>query len=139
VRSAHREAAVCFEQAIDALRHLPASRETVERIIDLRFKIRQSCVPLLDHRRALDHLREAEREADAIGDQARLGWALVYRAHGLFLSGDSQGAIEAGQRGLATAEALRDASLQESANFYLGQSSTGWATTVAALGCWVTT
>ena len=121
VRSAHREAAVCFEQAVDALRRLPVSRATVERIIDLRFKIRQSCVPLLDHRRALDHLREAEREADAIGDQARLGWALVYRGHGLFLSGDSQGAIEAGQRGLTAADTLRDASLQESANFYLGQ------------------
>jgi tetratricopeptide (TPR) repeat protein len=45
----------------------------------------------------------------------------VYRAHGLFLSGDSAGAIEAGQQGLEIADSMADPGLQESANFYLGQ------------------
>jgi DNA-binding SARP family transcriptional activator/tetratricopeptide (TPR) repeat protein len=120
-RAAHREAVACFEQTLDALRHLPVSRATTERAIDLRFELRQSCVPLLDHRRLLEHLREAEAEAEAIGDRTRLGWALVYRAHGLLLSGDFAGAIDAGQRGLAIGEALADPGLAESANFYLGQ------------------
>jgi len=105
-RSAHREAAACFEQAIQALQHLPPSRAMIERTIDLRFKVRQSCVPLRDHTRVLDHLRKAEAEAETIDDRARLGWAFAYRVHGLFLSGDSQGAIEAGQHSVAIAEVL---------------------------------
>ena len=39
-RSAHREAAACFEHAIDALRHLPRSSQLVEQIIDLCFDTR---------------------------------------------------------------------------------------------------
>src|SRR5262249_57148816 len=104
-----------------ALRHLPASREVAERTIDLRFQVRQSCVPLRDYRRALEQVREAAAEAEAIGDRARLGWAFVFRAHGLFLSGDTRAASEAGQPGVAIAQALKDPGLAESANFYLGQ------------------
>src|SRR5437667_241191 len=120
-RAAHREALACFEQALEALRRLPASREVAERTIDLRFEIRQSYVPLREPERMLEHLREAQTQAEAIEDRARLGWALIYQAHGLFLSGDSHGAIESGQRGLAIAEALEDPYLQESANFSLAQ------------------
>jgi len=120
-RSAHREAAACFEHAIDALRHLPRSSQLVEQIIDLCFDIRQSCVPLGDHARALAYLRIAEEEAEAIGDRTRLGWAYTYRAHGLYIAGDSRGAIDAGQRSLALAEALADPDLLESANVYRGQ------------------
>jgi DNA-binding SARP family transcriptional activator len=72
-RAAHLEATVCFEQAIDALRRLPPRRETVEQAIDLRFELRQSCVPLRDHARALDHARQAASEANSIGDRTRLG------------------------------------------------------------------
>src|SRR5207247_1692588 len=84
-------AAACFEHAIDALRHLPRSSQLVEQIIDLCFDIRQSCVPLGDHARALAYLRIAEEEAEAIGDRTRLGWAYTYRAHGLYIAGDSRG------------------------------------------------
>src|SRR5262249_61488566 len=120
-RSAHVEATVCFEQAIQALRHLPASREVAERTIDLRFDVRQSCVPLLDYRRALEHLREAAAGSEAIGDRARLGWTFVFRAHSLFLSGDTKAGLEAAQHGVTIAKALDDPGLAESANLYLGQ------------------
>jgi predicted ATPase len=36
-RSANREAAICFEQALGGLRHLPQTRETIAQAIDLRF------------------------------------------------------------------------------------------------------
>ena len=121
MRSAHREAVACFEPALDALRHLPITPDTIARAIALRFDIRQSCVPLRDHQRVLGHLREAEAAAKTLGDRSRLGWVFVYRAHGLFLSGDSAGAIEAGQQGLEIAESIADPSLQESANLYLAQ------------------
>src|SRR3989475_9501689 len=120
-RSAHVEAVACFEQALEALQRLPSSREMLERAVDLRFDLRQSCVPLRDYRRVLDHLREAEMAAESIGDQARLGWVFVYRTNGLFLAGDCHAAVEAGQRALAIAGALGDARLEESANAYLGQ------------------
>jgi DNA-binding SARP family transcriptional activator len=120
-RSAHREAVVCFEQALDALRRLPASRHTTEQTIDLRFHLRQSCVPLRDHRRMLEHLRQAEVETREIGDQRRRGWAFAYLAHALLLSGDSAAAMEAGQEGLAIAADLGDPGLHESATLYLGQ------------------
>jgi DNA-binding SARP family transcriptional activator/tetratricopeptide (TPR) repeat protein len=120
-RAAHREAAACLEQAIEALGRLPASPGTIAQIIDLRFDVRQSCVPLRDQGRALEHLRKAEEAAEALGDQRRLGWTLAYLAHGLYIAGNSAGALEAGRRGLAIAEGLADPALLESANFYLAQ------------------
>ena len=120
-RSAHVEALACFEQALEAIGRVPSSREMLERAIDLRFELRQSCVPLRDDRRVLDHLRQAEMAAESIHDQARLGWVFVYRTNGLFLAGDCRGAVEAGQRALAIAAALGDPCLEESANAYLGQ------------------
>ena len=120
-RSAHREAATCFEQALDALRRLPASRDTTEQTIDLRFHLRHSCVPLRDHGRMLEHLRLVEVETRQIGDQRRRGWAFAYLTHALLLSGDSAAAIDAGLEGLAIAAGLGDSALHESASLYLGQ------------------
>src|SRR5262249_26568463 len=45
-RSANRESAACFEQALTALGHLPESRQTMEQAIDLRFDLRNSLLPL---------------------------------------------------------------------------------------------
>jgi class 3 adenylate cyclase/tetratricopeptide (TPR) repeat protein len=121
-RSAHVEAVAWFEQALEALERLPPSRELLERAVDLRFEVRQSCVPLRDDRRVLGHLREAEATAERIGDRARLGWVFAYRTNGLFLAGDCRGAVEAGQRALALAVELGDPCLEESANAYLAQA-----------------
>ncbi|HSF32486.1 MAG TPA: ATP-binding protein [Candidatus Tectomicrobia bacterium] len=41
-RSAHREAAACFEQALVALAHLPEGCERHERAIDVRFGLRHA-------------------------------------------------------------------------------------------------
>jgi DNA-binding SARP family transcriptional activator len=120
-RYAHREAVACFEQALSALEHLPRSRDLTEKSIDLRFQLRQSCVPLRDHRRILEHLGEAEAAARSLGDRARLGWSLVYRTHGLFLAGDCPGALAAGSHARVVAGEASDDELQESANFYLAQ------------------
>jgi tetratricopeptide (TPR) repeat protein len=120
-RFAHVEALAAFEQALEVLGRVQSTRETLEQAIDLRFELRQSCVPLRDDRRVLDHLRQAEIAAESIGDQRRLGWVFAYRTNGLLLAGDCPGAVEAGHRALAIAAALTDACLEESANAYLGQ------------------
>ncbi|HEY7489752.1 MAG TPA: guanylate cyclase, partial [Candidatus Tectomicrobia bacterium] len=60
VRSAHREAAGCFEQAISVLPRLPETRDMREQAIDLRFALRTALLPSGDFGRVLETLREAE-------------------------------------------------------------------------------
>ena len=38
-RSAYREAVACFEQALDALQHLPASRDIIEQAMSIAAKV----------------------------------------------------------------------------------------------------
>ena len=45
-RSAYREAVGCFEQALEALAHLPPDRTMLEQAIDLRCDLYQALVPL---------------------------------------------------------------------------------------------
>jgi class 3 adenylate cyclase/tetratricopeptide (TPR) repeat protein len=119
-RSANREAVAWFEQALDALKHLPESRDTIEQAIDLRFDLRNPLHALGEFGRIFDYLREAERLAEALGDQRRLGRVLGYLAQVFNLMGDYDRAIESGQRALATAEPVGDLGVQVVANYYLG-------------------
>jgi len=73
-RSAHREAATCFEQALVAQSHLPETFERRGQAIDLRFELRNSLLPLGKLDQTLDLLREAEAVAKALDDKRRLGW-----------------------------------------------------------------
>src|SRR5262249_49423152 len=55
-RSALREAASYFEQALAAVGHLPDNRETREQAIDLHFSLRVSLGAFGDRERVLEHL-----------------------------------------------------------------------------------
>ena len=77
-RSAYREAAVCFEQVLGALQHLPTRRDTIEQAIDLRFDLRNALFALGEHGPIFEHLHQAETLAQALGDQRRLE---IGRAH----------------------------------------------------------
>jgi hypothetical protein len=46
----------------------------VELAIDLRLELRYALTPLVDFRRAVACLREAEELATELGDRRRLGW-----------------------------------------------------------------
>ncbi len=120
-RSAHREAAVCFGQALEALKHLPESRETQEQAIDLRFDLRTSLFPLGEDQRVLDSLREAQALAEAIGDERRLGRALSHMTQYFWLRGDHGEALRSGARALSLATSLNDPALQVTTDFYLGE------------------
>src|SRR5713101_3985131 len=72
-RSALREAVACCEQALAALRHLPASRATQEQAIDLRFALWHTLSNLGEIEPVLDYLGEAATLAKALQDQPRLG------------------------------------------------------------------
>ena len=79
-RSAHREAVVCLEEALDALRHLPETPETREQNIDVRLELRGSLYPLGEFEKMLGYLQEAETMASAISDSRRLGLVSIHTA-----------------------------------------------------------
>src|SRR5207249_3526776 len=76
------------------------TRETVEQGMDLRFGIRAALVPLGEERQAIQHLREAEATAEALGDHSRLGRVSIYLSHYYWWVGDYSHALESGQRAL---------------------------------------
>jgi DNA-binding NtrC family response regulator/tetratricopeptide (TPR) repeat protein/class 3 adenylate cyclase len=121
-RSANREAATYFEEALAALKHLPESRQTKEQAIDLRFELRNALTPLGQVKRTLEHLREANTLAEELADQRRLGRALAFATNCLYLMGDQKRAIESGQRAMAVAEQLDDFPMKVAASQYLGRS-----------------
>jgi tetratricopeptide (TPR) repeat protein/class 3 adenylate cyclase len=121
-RSANREAATYFEEALAALKHLPESVQTKEQAIDLRFELRNALTPLGQVKRTLEHLREANTLAEELGDPRRLGRALAFATNCLYLLGDQRRAIESGQRALAIAEQLDEFPSKIAAGMYLGRS-----------------
>jgi tetratricopeptide (TPR) repeat protein len=122
-RSANREATVCFEQALDALRHLPGEPEWQERASDLHLYASRVLLTLGERAKTVDHARQAESLAESLGDERRLGRAIVLLATRAWLWGDSDHALELGHRALAIAIRLDDVSLQTSANYLLGWSA----------------
>ncbi len=121
LRSANREAATCFEQALDALRRLPEHPDAIAESLDLRFDLRNALIPLGERGRIGALLDEAEALAEAVGDQRRLGRALNYKAIQFGLAGDFAAAIQAGLRALAIGESQADVAIQVVANGYLGR------------------
>jgi transcriptional regulator with AAA-type ATPase domain/tetratricopeptide (TPR) repeat protein len=118
-RAAHREAVTAFERALVAVERRPAAEPAIA--IDLRFDLRSSLLPLGEHQRIFDVLRQAEEIADTIGDRGRLGRVYAYLTNAFFISGKQQQGLEYGRRALAIAEELGDFVLQAEAKLRLGQ------------------
>src|SRR5262249_52258987 len=79
-RSAYREAAAWFEQALVALARLPEDRESVAQAVDVRLELRQALSVLNELGRLVNCLREAEALAKSLGDQHRVGLVTVFMA-----------------------------------------------------------
>jgi DNA-binding SARP family transcriptional activator len=121
-RTAHREAAVCLKQALGALEHVPRSREAIERSIDIRIEMELAITPLPECHEALDHLLEAQRLAEEIGDHRRLGLALAFQAGERWSLADYEAALEAGERARAIGAALGDFVIKVRARSHLGRT-----------------
>jgi class 3 adenylate cyclase/tetratricopeptide (TPR) repeat protein len=119
-RSAFREAASYFEQALTALAHLPDDRETREQAIDLHFNLRISLAALGERERVLEHLRAAEALANALGDERRLARVSVFIARELSAQGEYEQAVTACERAIAMARTLDDYGLEVVAINFLG-------------------
>jgi class 3 adenylate cyclase/tetratricopeptide (TPR) repeat protein len=122
MRSAYREAAAYFEQALGALQHLPETRDMPEQAIDLRLALCSALLPSGDLKRILALLREAEGLAEAFDDAHRLGRVLALLSRHFYLMGAFDQAIATAQRVLTLATAGGDVVLHVQANRLLGQA-----------------
>jgi tetratricopeptide (TPR) repeat protein len=120
-RAAFREAVAAFDQALQALAHLPEPGDIRGLAIDIRLALGNALFILGEHGRCLTLLGEAEALARALDDRARLGQVLARMARVLRLTGDLDGAMAAGQQALELAAALGDSALQGQASMHLGQ------------------
>jgi tetratricopeptide (TPR) repeat protein len=121
-RSAHREAAGYFEQALGALPHLPETRDRREQAIDLRLALRTALSPSGNFERVLAYLHEAEALAVALDDSRRLGHVLLFLSELVSLRGAYDQAIAAAQRALTLATAGEAGVLSALANASLGRA-----------------
>jgi tetratricopeptide (TPR) repeat protein len=120
-RSANWEAVVLFDRALETLGHLPRVQRTLEHGIDLRIALEHSLLLVGDPARALDHLLEAERVAEALDDQWRLGWVSNYLSEYFRTVSEHARALEVGRRALDIGTALGDVTLQVETRLRLGQ------------------
>jgi class 3 adenylate cyclase/tetratricopeptide (TPR) repeat protein len=121
-RAAFREAVAAFEQALQALAHLPEDGETRRLAIELRLALGSPLFRLGEYRRDLTVLREAEILARTLDDRGRLGRVLAQMTAVLRLTGDLDGAIAAGRQALELAAALGERALQAHASSTLGHA-----------------
>jgi tetratricopeptide (TPR) repeat protein len=120
-RAAFREAVGYLEQALQALSRLPEDANTGVLAIDLRLALARQLRALGEYGRQLALLGEAESLARMLDDRTRLGQALAQMTHGLWLMGNPDGAIAAGQQALDLAAALGERTLQGAASYQLGR------------------
>ena len=124
-RSANRQAMQFFEQAMDALSHLPESEEVLRESVDLRFDLRTPLFRLGQVGPLFDRLREAEGLAQRLGDYERLGQLALFMSHQCWLAGDNAGAIGAAERAAAIGRSAGDAALVVRAGFQAGLGQIG--------------
>jgi class 3 adenylate cyclase/tetratricopeptide (TPR) repeat protein len=120
--AANVEAVRAYQAALHALGHLPQSRETSERAVDLRLDLRPPLLQLGRLDEVLGVSLEAERIARELGDEVRLARVYTYLVNHHYLKGETQTAIEYGERCLEVGRATGDRALEGHARQYMGQS-----------------
>src|SRR5262249_5386487 len=118
--SGYQEAVGAFDQALDALGHLPESRTRTEQTIHLHLGASVAQAVAGSQAKSTGHAREAEALADTLGDERRLVLALIQQATSDWIVGDSDRALERSQRALAFGH--DDAALQAEVNVCLGMA-----------------
>jgi len=120
-RGAFREAVTSYDQALDALDHLPESPDTAALGIELRRRLGGHLSLVGEQARSLALLGEAEARARQLGDRAQLGEVLARMVTVRWIVGDFDGALAAGLEALELAVTLEDPVLHVHASYRLGQ------------------
>jgi class 3 adenylate cyclase/tetratricopeptide (TPR) repeat protein len=118
-RSANREAASYYEQALSALPGMPDERETRTLNVDLRVEMRHALWPLGQNLRIIDSLGIAESLVQALGDERRLVQVLTTKGYSVWMLGDFERVVTSSARALTVATSLGDFALEAGANFAL--------------------
>jgi class 3 adenylate cyclase/tetratricopeptide (TPR) repeat protein len=121
-RAANREAVVCLEGALAALKHWPDDREALRQAIDLRFDLWPLFLQLGRLPELLALSQETEQMAQRLDDQPRLARVYSDLTNYHYLKGEPDRAIEYGQRCLEIGTANGDLPLQALARRYMGHS-----------------
>ena len=119
-QSSYRNAMHRFEQALEALEHLPQSRDNLAAAVDLRVEIRNALFILGEFRRGLPYLEEAKNAAVALNDHSRLGKVFQLMTAHWNLEGNTERAIASGREALRHATESDHIDLQISARYFLG-------------------
>jgi tetratricopeptide (TPR) repeat protein len=115
------EAAICLEQALAALNHLPHDRVNIEQAIDVRIEQRNNLLVHSLNAAALECISQAETAARGLQDRRRLARVLAHKTHSLWLEGEFDDAIGSGREALSLGQELDDFSVVIAATQYLGQ------------------
>ena len=107
-RTAYPVAVAHFERALFLISRLPDGRDTLELAADLHYGAFFALRRGMGVNCSLGHLREAERLAETLDDQPRLGRVVLSTAECHYYLGDHQPAAEMARRALALGEALGD-------------------------------
>jgi class 3 adenylate cyclase/tetratricopeptide (TPR) repeat protein len=126
-RSALSDARTWFEQALDILKSLPESRAAMEQAFEIRLELRSVLRKLGEGRLMLQHLQEAERLAELMKDDHRLGRVCAFMTTVLSTLDEMDEALRTGTRAVEIARRLGDLRLQilattllEQAHYYRG-------------------
>jgi tetratricopeptide (TPR) repeat protein len=120
-----REAVTSFEQALDALAHLPMHPDTGVLAIELHYRLGAMLSTVGEHARSLAMLDEAAARARQLDDRARLGEVLSRMVSVRQIVGDVDGALAASQETLELTARLGDPILQAHASFRVGRAYAG--------------
>ena len=119
-RSGFRNAVFCFEQALEAVRHLPETRDTLKHAVDFRFEIRNALFMLGDFEQGLKYLEEAKAPAVALNDRSRLGMLFNFMTAHAQIQGNSEQAINYANQALDHTKAAEHLDLHIVALYFLG-------------------
>jgi class 3 adenylate cyclase/tetratricopeptide (TPR) repeat protein len=104
-RSAEPQVAkACFETALEALSHLPRSREILQQGVEVRFLLGSALFTLGATDAYLSYSAEAVAIAEQLGDTEQLSRALALQTNAFWVVGDNARALTSARRAAAIAE-----------------------------------
>ncbi len=119
-RSSFRHAVLRFEQALEALKHLPEIRVNLKHAVDLRIEMRNALFILGEFRQGLERLEQAKAAAILLNDQSRLGKLFNLITAHWNLAGNPEQAIASGMEALNHTTAQANIDLRIVTHYFLG-------------------
>jgi class 3 adenylate cyclase/tetratricopeptide (TPR) repeat protein len=127
MRSALSDARTRFEEALGILNNLPENDSSMEQAFEIRLELRPVLRKLGEGRLMLQHLEQAERLAERMNDDSRLGRVCAFMTTTLSTLDETDEALRTGNRAVEIARRLGDLRLQilattllEQAHYYRG-------------------